>query len=381
MILSSSPETDAKSPQTTQAPTNQKVCVTDEDNDELNLIDPTEAEIVKYIAGFERVRVKLEDYIDPWNKLHSCFVDFDIMTPDEADEIDCRKPSATRVLVTKMKEFLKSGSQKCIPMLKALVVNDQTHIANFIVNFDKATKSFDRVLTEGERKAIIQNMFCLEKLIRPHIDEFLYELVEVGCITENHQKWVIETTETKKHVNELFEILKRRSFKHFNDFREWLQEAGHENIVDVLTKGGVVEITNHLKGIEVLSKQEKETIEKGIINKLCSYVDDENENKLNKEQRSFIDKLIALLNKNKIKFIRGFPTNSIAMHFQCETEVSKDWLVNFCENGGLKAELEDLYRILQPELTGFPKFYIAVSVTNSSPTHSINTTFRGDSGD
>ena len=150
-------------------------------------------------------------------------------------------------------------------------------------------------------------------------------------------------------------------------------------IVDVLTKGGVVEITIHLKGMmEDLSEEDKITIEKEIIERLCSYVDGDKENKLTEEQKSSIDKLIVLLNKNKIKFIRGFPTNSIAMYFQCETE--REWLVNFCENGGLRRELEDLYRIIQPELTSFPSFDIDVTVTNSSPTHSIDTTIRYDSG-
>ena len=119
------------------------------------------------------------------------------------------KPNATRVLVAKMKECLKSDSQKCIPMLKALIENEQTHIAKYIVSSGKDTKSVDRVLTERERKAINDNMFCLEKLVRPNIDTFLYELVEVRCITENHRNWVLESTEAKKHVNELFDILKR----------------------------------------------------------------------------------------------------------------------------------------------------------------------------
>ena len=79
-------------------------CVADEVKDELNLTNPTETEIAKYIEGFEKVRLKLQDYIDPWNNLQSCFVDFEIMTPDEADEIDCRKPNATRGLVAKMRE-------------------------------------------------------------------------------------------------------------------------------------------------------------------------------------------------------------------------------------------------------------------------------------
>ena len=111
MCLSS--DADVTFPQTGQeAPPNQKGCVADEVNDELNLTNPTETEIAKYIAGFEKVRLKLEDYIDPWNKLHSYFVDFDIMTPDEADEFDCRKPNATRVLVAKMKEWFKKRLPK-----------------------------------------------------------------------------------------------------------------------------------------------------------------------------------------------------------------------------------------------------------------------------
>ena len=285
-IVCLSSDADVTAPQTGQkASPNQKGCGADEVHDELNLTNPTESDITKYIAGFEKVRLKLEDYIDPWNKLHSDFVDFDIMTPDEADEIDCRKPNATRVLVAKMKECLKNNSQNCIPMLNALVENDQTHIAKYIVSSGKNSNSPDRVLTKNEQKAIHQNMFCLEKLIRPHIKDFLDELVEVGCITDNHTNWVLETTETNKHVNELFKILKRRSFKHLTDFIKWLQEAGHEIIVDVLTKGGVVEITNHLKGIEDLSKEDKKLIEKGIIKKLCSYVDDEKKNKLTEEQK------------------------------------------------------------------------------------------------
>ena len=68
------------------------------------------------------------------------------------------------------------------------------------------------------------------------------------------------------------------------------------------------------------------------------------------------------------------------MYFQCETEDSREWLINFCENGGLRDELKDLYRKLQPELTRFPSFDIDVTVTNSSPTHSIDTTIRYDLG-
>ena len=81
---------------------------------------------------------------------------------------------------------------------------------------------------------------------------------------------------------------------------------------------------------------------------------DNNKNKLNEEAKLFIDRLIALLKKRQIKLFGSYPTSSIALYFQCETDVSQEWLVDFCENGGLNSELKALYRILQPELNRFP---------------------------
>ena len=152
-----------------------------------------------------------------------------------------------------------------------------------------------------------------------------------------------------------------------------LQGTGNTYIVDVLKKGGVVEITNHLKGIE--HRSDREIIEKGIIAQLCGYVDSKNENKLNEDQKLFIHKLFNLLNQkeNKIKFIGCYTTQSISMYFQCETDISQTWLIDFCKNGGLKKELKTLFQFLQPVLNSYSNFDIDASVTNSSKIHSFDT--------
>ena len=68
----------------------------------------------------------------------------------------------------------------------------------------------------------------------------------------------------------MFEIMKRRSLQHFIDFKCCLEGTGQKLIVEVLRKGGVVEITSHLKGIE--SREDLDIIEKGIIEKLAGYL-------------------------------------------------------------------------------------------------------------
>ena len=144
-------------------------------------------------------------------------------------------------------------------------------------------------------------------MISTRVNDFLALLVAEKCITPTHRDWIIGCRKENKDVFYLFEIIKRRSFQNFIDFRKCLAGAGQKLIVDVLRKGGVVvEITNHLKGIE--SRKDLDTIEKGIIEKLSGYVGNKSDSKLNEEQTFFIDKLIAILNKkeNRIKFVGSF---------------------------------------------------------------------------
>ena len=337
----------------------------------MNLQNPTDTDIAKYIKGFEKVLCKFKDYIDPLNELPFCFVEHRIMTFKEANEIERLKPNTTREIVAKMNACLKNHPENCLPILKALVENDQTHIAKFIVSSGKNTYSPDRVLTKEERDAIDENMFCLEKLVSTRVNDFLVLLVGVKCITSNHREWIISYKTENKDVYQLFEVIKRRSLRHFNDFNNCLVGTGQNQIVEVLRKGGVVEITNYLEGID--NRTDLDTIEIGIIQKLSGYVFNKNETKLSEEQLFFIDKLIALLNKkeNRIKFVGSYRTNSIALYFQCETNDSQEWLFDFCKNDELKLELQTVFRSLQPELNNFPKFDIDVCMTNYSKIHSI----------
>ena len=186
-----------------------------EDN-EINLENPQPTDIFKYNEGFRNLRTELEDYSDPLNKLPVFFEKYGIMTSDEADEFDCTKPHAARDLLKKMNACLKRDSRKCLLMLKALIEDHQTHIAKYIVSSGKNTRSPDRVLSKEERDAIDRNMFCLEKLVRPHVNDYLFSLAGLKCITGNHKDWVINWRDENKDVYQLFEIMKRRSFKHLN---------------------------------------------------------------------------------------------------------------------------------------------------------------------
>ena len=334
--------------------------------------------IDKYNTGFQHVRYKLRNYIDPLNELSYCLTTYGIMTLDEADDIEKSKPYSAPEIVTKMTECLRKDPQKIIQILKALHENDQAHISEFIVNAGECTQSPNRVLTDTEQKIIEQNRFCLEKLIRPCVNEYIVPLVKIRCITEHHRQWIDKWYRKDNDAYKLFEILMRRSFKHLSDFSSFMVQKGHNIIVDVLEKGGVEEITVHLKGITNLS--EKMNIEKGIIEKLCDCVNENTKNKLNKEQQRFIDELFALLHKHDVKFLAGYPTKSIALYFQCGTKASQDWLVGHCKSKRLNNELKILYQILQPDLLGFPTFELDAIETNSSEIHRMNTRSQYNSG-
>ena len=76
----------------------QKPCSEDQDDDEINLDEPTSTDIAKYIKGFEKVRTKLDGYIDPLNRLPFCFVDNEIMTYEEAEKIELSKPETIKIV-------------------------------------------------------------------------------------------------------------------------------------------------------------------------------------------------------------------------------------------------------------------------------------------
>ena len=326
---------------------------------------------------------KLDEYIDPLNKLPVYFKKYGIMTRAEADKFDCTEPLATRELLKKMMEFLEKDSKNCVPILKALNEDDQMHIAKFIASSGKNTRSPDRVLTKEQKVDIDQNMFCLDKFIRPHVNDYVVRLAGQKCITDLHKQWIFKWRKQHGDVYQLFEIMKRRSFKHLIIFYDLLLEKGHKITAEILAKGGISEIISSMEGIEhFFSDRKKKIFERRIIEKLRVYVNEDNGNKLYGKYKSIIDAFITSLNERdkRIRLFGCFLTNSIALYFQCETIESQEWLENFCKNGGLKSRLEALYRTLQPALDRFQNFYIEVSMTNFSKIHSMDIQNQYNSG-
>ena len=126
-------------------------CIPDQVNDQVNLENPTETDIARYIRGFEKVLCKLIDYIDPFNKLPFCCVGREIMTFDEAINIERQKPLTINEIIAKMNAYMKKDKQNCLHILDALIENDQMHIAKFIVSSGMNTRSPDRVLMKGRK--------------------------------------------------------------------------------------------------------------------------------------------------------------------------------------------------------------------------------------
>ena len=114
------------------------------------------------------------------------------MTLDEAINIERSKPLTTNDIIAKINEYFKKDPNNCLYILEALIENDQTHIAKYIVSSGTNIRSPDRVLTKEEKDAIDRNMFCLEKLVSStRVNDFLALLVAEKCITSNHKEWII----------------------------------------------------------------------------------------------------------------------------------------------------------------------------------------------
>ena len=100
----------------------------------------------------------------------------------------------------------------------------------------------NRPLSEVERQRIIINTTCLVKLIDPCKHDFLSYLTGKGCITRSHFESLSSSSKVDKRemVSELFRILLRRSFFHYQIFMQWLKYTLQHNIVQILESHGVV---------------------------------------------------------------------------------------------------------------------------------------------
>ena len=100
----------------------------------------------------------------------------------------------------------------------------------------------NRPLSEDERRRIIFNNRCLVKLIDPYKHDFLSHLVEKDCITFSHFQRLTSMSKIDKSemISELFTILLRRSFVHFQLFIQCLKCTLQHNLGQILESNGVV---------------------------------------------------------------------------------------------------------------------------------------------
>ena len=100
----------------------------------------------------------------------------------------------------------------------------------------------NRPLSEDEKRRIIFNTTCLVKLIDPYKYDFLSYLAGKGCITLSHFESLssLGKDDKREMVSELFRILLRRSFVHYQLFIHWLKYTLQHNIVQILESNGVV---------------------------------------------------------------------------------------------------------------------------------------------
>ena len=286
------------------------------------------------------------DSMDPENGLLDCLAENDVINDAIIEELN--RKAAYRDLNSNL--FSKHIAPKiefcCIKFLKALIKNEQEHIVKFIVSSVADVGWKDRLLTNDERDIIENNTFCLMNLINPFIFNFLGLLTQSKCITRRHKDKVVTWYDQYKNVQELLKIMQRRTYKDFANFRLCLSKTMQNKIIEILDKGGVVEVS-----VKLLKRPDKKLIESKLVEILTGYVDESKSSSLTEEQRIFIGNILKELEDAGIHFIGNCSMHSMALYFQYDTDEALQVLKSFCGTGILKESLETLYCFI----CGFPE--------------------------
>ena len=91
-----------------------------------------------------------------------------------------------------------------------------------------------RCLRNLERIKIDHNMPCLVNLLDLHKSDFLCHLKEHGCITDKQLKKINRSIVRQRQVQELLEIIKKKSFAVYKKFIHCLNENHQEKMAEIL---------------------------------------------------------------------------------------------------------------------------------------------------
>ena len=137
----------------------------------------------------------------------------------------------------------KGDIEKSLAVFKDILRKDHSWVYNMMWMDPKdVVDPNNRPLSEDERRRIIFNNRCLIKLIDPYKHDFLSHLVEKDCITFSHFQKLTSMSKVDKSemISELFTILLRRSFVHFQLFIQCLKYTLQHNLGQILENNGVV---------------------------------------------------------------------------------------------------------------------------------------------
>ena len=200
------------------------------------------------VHGFKTVQNNLSEYLDSENGLLACLKNsrcvikhrnISYLNAIEADNTKTHYQLNDALLFTNISPQIEL---RCLAFLNALKDNDQEHVVNYIINGGTYIATDDRVLCEQELEIINDNMFSLINLINPYRLHFLYRLVRKKCITNKHKAKIEARPDIPSKIDELLNIMKRRSYRNFCDFKCCLHDTMQHKIIDILEKGNIVTV-------------------------------------------------------------------------------------------------------------------------------------------
>ena len=186
---------------------------------------------------------KMKKYLDPRYDLLDLLYEKDILTHEKHKYI--RRLVNPEECCGELLDHLldKEDIEQSLAVFKDVLRTNHLWVYNMIWRDPNDDKDEDnRPLSDDERCSIIFNTTCLVKLIDPYKHDFLPYLTGKGCITLSHFESLssLGRVDKREMVSELFRILLRRSFVHYQIFIHWLKYTLQHNIVQILESNGVV---------------------------------------------------------------------------------------------------------------------------------------------